>query len=166
MKATGTGRQGFSLIELMFVVSIIGLLAAIGVLAYQQSYKHVLARCITQDLRRAENAVKLYIADHFELPKNTGAGNWYIQPELLPYFPKGWPSVSLLGVDWKWVFWPEVTGLYFIVDMNDDFDSDPTIRDAIELCDEQMDNGSLGNGRLRVGGQNRLWYAIDDFYWK
>lgn len=155
--------RGFSLVELMFVVSIIGLLVAIGFLAYQQAYKHVLARCITQDLRKAETAVKIYICEHFELPPATDG--YYLAPELLSYMPNGWPSMSLLGVDWKWCFWPAVTGAYFRIEMGDDFEGDPSLREALTLCDEQMDNGNTHNGRLKIGGQNRLWYAIEDFYW-
>lgn len=157
-------RSGFSLVEIMFVVSIIGLLSAIGVMAYQGAYRRVLARCITQDLRTAEKGIKLYICDHFELPKNTGADNWYMQPEFKPYFPNGWPSVSLLGVDWKWVYWAAVTGSCLVVDVADDYANDPTLRDAIELADEMMDDGNMGKGRLSVGSQGLLRYYIEDYH--
>lgn len=159
--------KGFTLVELMFVVSIIGLLAVIGVAAYQNAYKTVLARCIHQDLRRAEQAVKLYICENFRLPPKTGMGEHFIHPELAPYFPRGWPSTSLLGVEWKWCYFPEPETTYFQVWMDGPLEDDPSLRAALQLCDEQMDDGDLSHGALKIGNQGVLWYAIDsERYWQ
>jgi len=156
-------KKGFTLLEIMMVCSILGLLAVLSFVGYHQAYKQVLARCIGQDLRRAAEAIKYYICDNNELPKNNG--KYHIQPELLPYFPKGWPSTSKLGQKWSYTFWPEMNGSYFIIDMNGSFEGSQVLRDAVELCDQQIDDGHHSTGRMRLGSQNRLWYVVENGGW-
>ena len=63
-------RQGFTLVEIMIVVAIIALLAAIAVPAFRRARKRSQASLVLNDLRLIDSAVAQYA---IETRKSTGA---------------------------------------------------------------------------------------------
>ncbi len=57
-------QNGFSLIELLVVISIIGILASIAVSSYANNKKNALDSRAAADLRNAATAEDAYFADH------------------------------------------------------------------------------------------------------
>lgn len=51
-----TGQKGFTLIEIMFVVSIIGLLAALGIPSILKAYTHAQTTAMDQNIVAVEKA--------------------------------------------------------------------------------------------------------------
>ena len=84
---------GFTLVELLVVVSIIGILAAIAVPKFTSSTEYARTAKIQADLRTIAGAVALYYADMGEYPQNlatlasavNGKGPWLAStPEPQP----------------------------------------------------------------------------------
>ena len=62
-------RSGFTLIELMIVMVIIGLLAAIAVPMYVQSVRHAKEAVLKEDLRTLRSAIDSYTVDKQKAPQ-------------------------------------------------------------------------------------------------
>ena len=79
-------RRGFSLIELMTVVSVIGLLVAIAVPRYRDMKRRAVAAKIASDFNAVRVAAYNYFADNSTYPPDGSAG---VTPAaLLPYLPQ------------------------------------------------------------------------------
>ncbi|RZU43412.1 type II secretion system protein [Edaphobacter modestus] len=63
-------EQGFTLIELMIVMVIIGLLAAIAVPMYVQSVRHAREAVLKEDLRTLRGAIDAYTVDKQKAPQS------------------------------------------------------------------------------------------------
>ncbi len=62
------GSPGFTLIELMIVVSIVGILATIALPMYQHSVIRAKEAVLKEDLFQMREAIDQYYADHGEFP--------------------------------------------------------------------------------------------------
>jgi prepilin-type N-terminal cleavage/methylation domain-containing protein len=69
-----TGRRGFSLIELITVVILLGILASIALLRYIDLRNHALAAQLAQELRAVQVAAYNYYAEKESWPAETGPG--------------------------------------------------------------------------------------------
>lgn len=76
---------GFTLLELLIVISIIGILVAIGVAAYSSAQLKARNSRRMQDIRSIQSAAEQYYADNnSEYPVDTDFG--------VLYLPTGWPA--------------------------------------------------------------------------
>lgn len=94
---------GFSLIELLIVVAIIGILASIMLsffqLAYERSY---MARSDTE-MRQIVNALQLYYEDYHQYPSDADRG---LPPGLEKYLAPGrWPEAAWPESVYDWDNW-------------------------------------------------------------
>jgi general secretion pathway protein G len=96
----GTRQQGFTLLEIMVVVVIIGLLAAIVVPIFRGNIDTAAINRAKQDIRGVETALNLYRLDNFRYPSTQDglaalvtspgqatAPNWKQQLRRLPTDP-------------------------------------------------------------------------------
>ena len=60
---TGTGNRGFTLVELLIVISLISILAAMGLVQYRNSVLSSKEAVLRTDLFRMRDAIDLYFAD-------------------------------------------------------------------------------------------------------
>jgi general secretion pathway protein G len=65
----GRTQSGFTLMELMIVMVIIGLLAAIAVPMYMQSVRHAREAVLKEDLRTLRSAIDSYTVDKQKAPQ-------------------------------------------------------------------------------------------------
>lgn len=77
-------RRGFTLVEIMVVIAIIALLAAVAVPSYLRSRKRTQASRVLEDLRLLDHAL-----DRWALENNKAIGDVATFSDLVPYIKDG-----------------------------------------------------------------------------
>ncbi len=67
-RASGFGERGFTLIELMVVISLIVVLASMGLVQYRNSVVRAKEAALKEDLFRMREAIDQYYADKNQYP--------------------------------------------------------------------------------------------------
>ena len=80
-------RRGFSLIELMTVMAVIGLLAALGIPRYRDMKRRGYSANAISDFNTVRVAAYNYFADNATYPPDGGSGT--PPAVLVPYLPQG-----------------------------------------------------------------------------
>lgn len=102
MKPPNMRRNGFSLIEMLIVLLIIGILASLGIPAYQSMIVRAQATQVAGDLNTIKVAAYNYAADQHQWPPETAAGQ--VPAGLAPYLPDGY-TFTRANYDLDWEFW-------------------------------------------------------------
>lgn len=89
-----TRSRGFTLIEIMIVVAIVGLVASIGVPNYLRSRKRAQSTRMLDDLRLIDNAMDRYAIDNSKSPGDPA--RW---DDLQPYLKTNIVLYNSLGID-------------------------------------------------------------------
>ena len=85
-------RRGFSMIELMTVMAVIGLLAALGIPRYRDMKRRAFYANVVSDFNTVRVAAYNYFADNATYPPDGGSG---VPPAVLvPYLPQGFQFVN------------------------------------------------------------------------
>lgn len=82
-RTEGSNASGFTLVELMIVVSILGILGAIVLPAFQNHIQQAKEAAAKDDLRILRNAINHYAAEHNDVPPGFINGS-LTMPMLLP----------------------------------------------------------------------------------
>ncbi|PKK90684.1 MAG: hypothetical protein CVV64_07315 [Candidatus Wallbacteria bacterium HGW-Wallbacteria-1] len=86
--------RGFTLVEIMVVISVIGVLSSVGGNYFMSSSKRATMRACQENLKILNKAVELYNFDHGTYPAQS---DWQIS--LVPYFQnKSVPSCPKSGL--------------------------------------------------------------------
>jgi prepilin-type N-terminal cleavage/methylation domain-containing protein len=93
-------RRGFTLAELMIVVTIVGLLARIAIPRVVEFRLRARASRIVTDLETIRGAAFHVSADSGWWP--SGAGTGTAPPEMVPYLPPGFSWTPEPGVSYAW----------------------------------------------------------------
>ena len=78
-------QKGFTLLEIMIVIAIIGILAAIGVPQYQQYRARGFMATVRSDTKNFHTAVQAYLAEN--LGASPIQGTWGPGPVTVPQYP-------------------------------------------------------------------------------
>lgn len=100
-------RRGFSLIELMIVVSIMGILASIALPAYQHARRQADAAHLIADFNSIRLAAYNQFTTQGTYPASTG---WGVVPAVFaPTLGAGFPF-EYKTVDYRWMRWGDPQG--------------------------------------------------------
>jgi prepilin-type N-terminal cleavage/methylation domain-containing protein len=94
-------QAGFTLVEIMIVVAIIGLLLALAIPSFQKARERALIARFINDARVAAGAFEMYTLEQRGYPPNVAQG--VVPPGMGPYlgrFP--WTQPTPLGGQWNW----------------------------------------------------------------
>ena len=96
-------RRGFSLIELMTVMAVIGLLAALGIPRYRDMKRRAYSAAVVSDFNTVRIASYNYFADNATYPPDAAVGA--PPAALVPYLPEGF-QFSTTGYTLDYDVWP------------------------------------------------------------
>jgi type IV pilus assembly protein PilA len=90
--AAGISSAGFTLVEIMIVVAIIGLIAALLLPSMVRARKQSQGRRIINDARQMNAAV-----DQWAIDNNRKDGDAIVTTQTATYLKGAWPTVDVLG---------------------------------------------------------------------
>lgn len=148
-RATVQGRA-FTLVEIMVVVVIIGLLAAMALPAFQRVKQSAVSKRYINDARQIRDAAERYAMENGNFPPN---GIGALHPSLQGYVPNSVfaATTTPLGGVWDWDyqqdgFTASISVYLFTV-------SDAQLRDI----DRTIDDGNLNTGLFRKISSKAVW---------
>jgi len=146
----GDPRQGFTLVEIMIVVAIIGLLAAISVPAFAKARRRSQIGVLKNDLRIFVDAFQLYALEHQnQYPPDQEPG--VFPTNMVGYLDEGtWVAGPVMGGEYEWHWCAGFSE--FMIALHDAGD-----RALMQTIDTEIDDGNLATG-------NFIAYAGDYYY--
>lgn len=156
MRSTKQSKNGFTLVEVMIVVFIIGVLAALALPMFAKYLRNTRAASFVSDIRSLASAGNQYALEAGEWVPSTSPGEY---PEALEgYFSqrKFNLGTSLGGV---WDFDQDDIG-YFTSAVGV---VGPTESDELfAIVDKRIDDGNLATGLFQKLASDRYYYIIED----
>ncbi len=134
---------GFTLVEIMIVVVIIGLLAAMAIPAFQRSRMRSQAARLTNDFRQFDSAFQRYALEAGQLPATASAGG-VIPAGMAGYLPTAYTQPSPLG---GLYVWSGPSSHIVLVNTN-------ATDTVMQLVDAALDDGDLSAGEFIKIGPN------------
>lgn len=126
---------GFTLVEIMIVVVIIGLLAAIAIPAFQRVREKSIASRFANDLRLFSDGFQRYNLENGGWPAaQATAGS--VSSTLAPYMPEAWSAPSPMGGGYTW---SGASGRIRLLGSN-------ATDSVMQRVDELIDDGDLATG--------------------
>ena len=140
--------DGFTLVEIMIVVVIIGLLAAIAIPAFQRVRERSLASRYVNDFRQFDSAFQRYAMENGQMPAATAAG--VIPAGMTGYLPDSYTQTSPMGGNYQW------SGPSSNIVL-----TGTQATDAIMIrVDTALDDGDLSTGDFTKISANRYGYRV------
>lgn len=142
-----SSRRAFTLVEIMVVVVIIGLLAAVAIPAFKRIQQKSRLSTFLNDMRKIEDALNLYAQERGSFPPDYDGG--IVVPELAGYLTK--PNFTIptpLGGYWDWDNHPGYVRITVA----------PIAAENAQLVDTAIDDGNLATGKITHDGSALRYY--------
>ncbi len=150
LQIAGMKRNGFTLVEIMIVVAIIGMLAMMAIPSFMRARKEVQANIFTSDLRTAADAFTLYSMEHAGYPPDATPG--VIPTGMAEYLDKmNWAERTTIGGQWDWDY--EQFGYLAGVSV---YLPDRSTEEMREI-DARIDDGNLLTGAFRQRNEGFIY---------
>lgn len=148
----GANARGFTLVELMVVVTIVGLLAALALPAFERVKRAAIGRRYFNDVRQIRDGAERYALERGNYPPN---GIGALHPDLRGYVPdKLFDATTPLGGTWDWDY--QQSGFTASVSVYMFTVSDTDLR----AIDRAFDDGDLNAGTLRKDGSKFIYVIV------
>jgi prepilin-type N-terminal cleavage/methylation domain-containing protein len=156
----GTRLFGFTLVELAVAVSIIGILAALALPAFQRSRDNARIGALQNDIRLYEQEFDTFELDNGFYPPSVSTPGVFptgMEDRMSP----AWKLPSPLGGTYRWVYTTEedpadrVAYIDIVHSAANPIAIDP---DRLIDIDETLDDGNPSTGTLQLFGENLRFY--------
>ncbi len=148
-------NAGFTLVEIMIVVAIIALLAALAAPSLLRAREQTQNAKFVNALRVASNAIDLYAMENNVYPPDSNRG--VVPPGLAPYLDEtlNWTGQTPIGGQWDWDF--NVFGFKAAISV---------VGSGLDLVrmseiDSKYDDGDLATGRFRTIALDRYAEIVE-----
>ena len=144
-KNTASRERGFTLVEIMISVTIVGLLASMSVPAFSKVRQKSVATTIANDFRIYAAAFEIYALEHGTWPRDVGRQTIPAELNNTQYGNRllGFSETEHSGAQWDWD--EGVGGFTAKVALHVN-NLDP---DVILEIDEILDDGNLSTGKFQ-----------------
>lgn len=95
-------KQGFTLIEVLVVASIIGILSTIGMVSYRYIIGHSRYSKSLADMNNILTAAQLYYQSTNAYPIDIAPGS---HPDMVPVYMPVWPNPPCPNMIYDWEYW-------------------------------------------------------------
>jgi prepilin-type N-terminal cleavage/methylation domain-containing protein len=153
-------KLGFTLIELAVVVSVIGILAALSIPAFQRSRDNTRIGALEHDLRLYEQEFDTFELENGYYPSSVSTTG--VHPEgMTEQMSAAWKLPSPIGGAYRWVYTtesePADRSAYIDIVHSTQY---PIAINPTRLTDidQDMDDGDPATGSLRLIGENLRYY--------
>jgi prepilin-type N-terminal cleavage/methylation domain-containing protein len=146
----GRTRNGFTLVEISIVVSIIGLLVVIALPALQKARNESQAAALTNNFRVFDGALQQYSLETGSWPPDDWTSGAYPVGMESNWLPETWIAVTPIGGQYAFANSPAT--IILVLD-----DIPPTLMARVDVA---LDDGGLGTGSIR-GDDESLDYIIE-----
>jgi type IV pilus assembly protein PilA len=152
--------SGFTLIELLVVVAIIGIIAAVALVAFEGTILKARVTSVATDLRTFETGFLAYETDEGSFPPDSHLDAPYHLPAgagMEEYLPvNAWARETPLGGNYNW----EGPNNYPYAGIS--LWSTTAPPSALAMLDDRIDDGDLSQGRFRVTPNGRYTWILDE----
>lgn len=146
-------KRGFTLVEIMVVVTIIALIASIAIPAFKQSRQNSLASKTASDFRGFAAAFEVFSMREGYWPDDGLPGG--VPNGMEGALNEGaWFASTAIGGNWDYDY--NVFGFTVGVSIDGYTESD----DTLLAIDRLIDDGDLSSGRLRITNGQHLSYVL------
>ena len=165
----GRSKSGFTLVEIMIVVAIIGLLAAIAVPSFAKARQESMVTTMANDLRILLDAFNLYAMEYGGYPSDVEGISWAegdSTPVSVADYLTGakWSQPTVLGGKYFYYYWGfHQMHILVIDDINFGAAAYPLAPLSMwQQVDEKVDDGNLSTGRFIANTSRQMIYSLED----
>ena len=153
-KSVHSSRAAFTLVEIMVVVVMIGVLAAIAVPVFQKSRRSSQNSQVVNDFRTYTNAFQQYSMESGSWPANVPSGN--LPDEMIGYIAAGKFEGTVIE-DALWDWQGPSGGVYGLSLSSATIDAD-----RMREIDALLDDGDLDKGKFQVIGGSQYTLILEE----
>ena len=143
---------GFTLLELLVVVAIIGILSSVAIPSYRDYKKRARATKVVGELRNFASALFAYYADELQFPPDNHEA---IPVGMEGLLPPQFEQTTAIGGRYNW----EGPDSYPYAGISISNGPDPEL---VQIVDNIFDDGSLSTGRFRKTPNGRPTYILEE----
>jgi prepilin-type N-terminal cleavage/methylation domain-containing protein len=148
-------RDAFTLVELMIVVGIIALLAAIALPGFVRARQRAQNTKFINELRVASSAFDTYAIEHGNYPPDANRG--IVPPGMDTYFDHSFDFTAVTPIGGRWDWDKDIFGFkagLSVVDPN-------ALQIQLQDIDKSWDDGNLVTGHFQDKGSHRYSQILE-----